>query len=162
MDRPEEVVQVEAGSNKHMPAWAHRVRRLWKPFLTRAEKARIVAAIAEQEERTTGEIRVDVVTYSGTKKDILVLAKRRFVMQGLHKTPDRNGVLVLISRIDRRFAIWGDDALQSRAGHPLWDRARDVLAEHLAAGRTADGIVACVRELGDELARHFPRTEGGT
>lgn len=150
---------MEAGSSGQRSHWLRFVKRLHRPFLTQAEKARIVSAVAEQEQRTTGRIHVYVKAYSGTK-DILALARRRFATLGLHRSADHNNVLILISHLDRRFAIWGGEAVHSKAGHDLWDRARDVLAARLAAGRNAEGIEACIRKVGDELAHHFPRSEG--
>ena len=144
---PAEEVPVEAG------------RRIWRPFLSRADKARIVAAIAEQEARTTGEIHVHVLARTG-ERDILTFAQRKFTELGVDKTAERNGVLILISRWERRYAIWGDEGLHQKVGDVLWARARDVMDSHFAKRQFAEGIEACVREIGAELARHFPRVKG--
>ena len=37
------------------------------------------------------------------------------------------------------------------------DRLRAALVAHLREGRLRDGLVAGVREVGETLARHFPR-----
>ena len=126
------------------------------PLLTRQEKARIAVVVAEEERHTTARIHVYVKAHT-TSKDFLAYARRRFAALGLHRTPEQSDVLILISHLDQRFAIWGGEALHSRAGHDLWERAREVLAAHLAEGRSAEGIEACVRTVGEELARHFPR-----
>jgi uncharacterized membrane protein YgcG len=148
---------VEAGKGAHLRALARGFRRIWGPFLTREEKARIVAAGAEQNSRATGKIHVLVVAHAG-EMDILTLARRRFISLGLHKNSERNDVLILISWSDRRFAIWGDEAIHASVGQPLWERATETLTAHFASERYADGIVACVRDIGTELAKHFPRT----
>ena len=147
---------MESGSANHPPAWSRYIRRIGRPFLSKAEKARIVAAIAEQEARTTSEIHVHVVAWAGAQ-DILVQAQKIFANLGLEKTDGRNGVLILISHLDHRFAIYGDEALHARAGQLLWDRAKEKLLGHFAARRYATGIEDCVREIGLTLAEHFPR-----
>jgi uncharacterized membrane protein len=139
--------------------WARRVRRAVRPFLSRSEKERISRAIAEAEERTTGEIRVHVAA-DCAGRDPLEAAKALFRELGMHRTEDRNGVLILVSHLDHRFAIWGDEGLHSRAGQGLWDGAARSLREAFARRRYAEGIEACVREVGEELARAFPKAPG--
>jgi uncharacterized membrane protein len=130
-----------------------------RPFLTRKEKARIAAAVAEEERNTTARIHVYVKAHTAST-DFLAYAQQRFSALGLHRTAEHSDVLILISHLDQRFAIWGGEALHARTGHELWERARDVLAAHLAEGRNAEGIEVCVRMVGKELARHFPQKTG--
>jgi uncharacterized membrane protein len=129
-----------------------------RPFLTREEKARIAAVVSEVEQHTTVRMHVYVKSHTAGK-DFLAYARRRFASLGPHKQPEQSDVLILISAFDRRFAIWGGEMLHEKVGQDLWDRARDILTEHLAAGRPAEGIEACVRTVGGELARHFPREQ---
>jgi len=150
---------VGAGKTKHPPAWTRYFRRLWRPFLNKAEKARIVAAIAEQEKQTTGEIHVHVVAWAG-HEDILALAQRKFIELGLQQTEHRNGVLILISHLDHQVAIWGGEALHAKAGQLLWERAKEALLAHFAERQYAEGIEVCVREIGKELTLHFPKVNG--
>ncbi|MBI3554550.1 MAG: TPM domain-containing protein [Elusimicrobia bacterium] len=132
---------------------------MFRHFLTDDERKRIAAEIALLEAKTAGEIHVHVIGRAG-KGDALELAKRTFFKLGLEKTDGRNGVLILISHLDHRFAIYGDEGIHARAGQKLWDKAAKTLTEHFAARRYPEGIEACVREVGQELARHFPKTDG--
>lgn len=131
---------------------------LWRPFLSAADKARIVAAIDEAERRTTGEIHVHVVARTGAR-DVLAYARSKFHRLGLDRHAG-NSVLILVAHLDREFAIWGGEGLHAKSGEELWQRASEALAAQFAAGRYVDGIEACVREVGAELARHFPRHDG--
>jgi len=126
-----------------------------RPFLSKADKERILGAVAEAARATSGEIHVDVVAHA-PGKDILDAARRRFALLRLHKTKERNAVLILVAYRDRKFAIVGDEDVHDKAGQGLWERARAALQQAFAAGRYADGIVACVREIGAELARFYP------
>ncbi len=139
----------------HPPAWSRLARRLWRPFLTPEEKQLIASTIAEVERQTTSSIRVRVIGRMG-RREPLELARRTFRSLSLHKTEARHGVLILISHLDHRFAIWGDEGIDSQAGQRVWDRAAQTLRAHLSERRYAEGIQACVREVGRELARHFP------
>ena len=142
-----------AGSH---PAWSRLFRRWRRPFLTAEEKELIAKAIGEMESLTSAEIHVHV-TSAPAKPDILALARRKFFELGLDKTDGRNGVLILVSHLEHRFAVWGDEGVHARAGQPLWEGARKVLLEDFARRRYAQGIEACVRQVGRELAALFPK-----
>jgi uncharacterized membrane protein len=131
---------------------------MFRHFLNDDEKKRVSAAIAELETKTTGEIHVHVAGRCG---DAMQEAKKIFHQLGLHKTDGRNGVLILVSHLDHKFAIWGDEGIHAKSGQHLWDKAAKTLREHFAARRYPEGIEACVREVGAELARHFPKKDGG-
>lgn len=126
-----------------------------KPFLSRAGKRRVAEAIAAAEEKTSGEIHVHLMRLA-PPRDLLQTAERVFHELGLHETTGRNGVLILIASGDRRFAIWGDRGIHQKAGQPLWDHARHVLAGRLKEGRHAEALVEAVQAVGAELAKHFP------
>lgn len=147
---------MEAGKDNFGSVFARHFKRYWRPFLTRTEKIRIAELCAEQESRTTGEIHVYTVARAG-KRDMLQFAQQKFHELGMDKAPARNGVLILISRWDHQFAIWGDEGLHASAGQPLWERAKQTLLACFSAQQYAEGIEACVREVGDELAHHFPK-----
>ncbi len=149
-----------AGESKHPPAWSRFLRRIARPFLNKEEKDRIAAAIADMESRTTGEIHVHVVRRVG-RRPPLEIVREKFAALGLEKTDGRNGVLIMVSHLDHKFAIWGDVGIHEKAGQPLWDAAAKTLVKHFTERRYAEGIVACVRAVGEELARHFPKTDDG-
>ena len=61
-------------------------------FFTREQQEAIVRAIGEAEHATSGEIRVHLET--SCKADVLDEAAWLFRKVGMHKTADRNGVLI--------------------------------------------------------------------
>lgn len=149
---------VDRGKGKAggLDAWLRPVQKLFKPLLTKQDKSRIAMVIEEMESQTTGEIRVHLILRAG-RQDVLELAKRKFYELGLQKTAGRNGVIILVSNLDQKFAIWGDEGIHVKAGQILWDRAKKALLDHFVEGRYGDGIEACVREVGKELAVYFPK-----
>lgn len=145
-------------TGKHGAAWTRAIRRFFRPFLDEPEKKRVAALIAECERKTTGEIHVHLV--GKARGEIMDAARTAFAELGLDKTDERNGVLILISHLDHRFAIWGDEGIHAEAGQHLWDKAAAVLRKHLKDRRYAEGVAACVREVGAALAKHFPKKDG--
>jgi len=146
---------VDAGSARRPAAWTRPLRRLFRPFLTSGEKARLAAEIAAQERLTTGAITVLVLARAG-RHDIVHLAEHLFVARGLDRTPNRNGVLIVVTHLDHRFAIWGDAGIAAATDATRWNAATRALLAAFAERRYADGIVACVGEIGAVLARAFP------
>jgi len=142
-------------AGKHGSAWTRHLRRFFSGFLSAEDKKRIAGVIAEQERKTTGAITVHLVGKAGP--DIMAAARKLFVELGLDKTEQRNGVLLLISHLDHRFAIWGDEGIHDQAGQHLWDRAAKILLARFKDRKYAEGVESCVREIGAELARRCPK-----
>lgn len=138
---------------------AGKVMRWFRPFLTRKELDRIEQAVTEAERGTSGEIHVHLAGPINSR-DPLELARKAFFALGLDKTERRNGVIIFISDFDHAFAIWGDEGIHKAAGQRLWDEAAEVLRRKLKDGEPAEGLIECVREVGEALARLFPKRGG--
>ena len=52
--------------------------------------------------------------------------------------------------------------IDGRCGEAFWRTVAETVGAEFRAGRFTEGIVAGVRAVGDELARHFPRSAGET
>ena len=124
-------------------------------FFSKLDNDRIVAAIAEAERRSSGEIRVHV---TGRKpEDLEERARRRFELLGMTRTADRNGVLLYIAPAVRRFQVRGDSGIHDTAGPDFWKEVAHEMEESVRRGEFTEGIVQGVEKVGEILARHFPR-----
>ncbi len=127
-------------------------------FLSKLNHDRIVAAIAEAEKRSSGEIRVHVTR---RKPDNLEeRAKRRFELLGMTRTAQRNGVLIYIAPKLHRFQILGDSGIHEKCGDDFWKETAAEIESHFRKGDFTDGIVRGIAKIGDVLAAHFPRQAG--
>ena len=129
-------------------------------IFTRTDKKEIVEAIRRAEKTTSGEIRVHVL--SRLKGEPLDEAKRIFRKLGMHRTKEKNAVLILIAPEKRAFAIWGDEGIHAQVGETFWNAARDTMKSHFAAGRLKDGVLAGIESVEKKLAEHFPCRAGDT
>lgn len=125
-------------------------------FFSKLDNDRIVAAIADAERKSSGEIRVHVTGRS--PEDLEERARRRFELLGMTNTADRNGVLLYIAPAVRRFQILGDAAIHEKAGPDFWKEVAAAIEERFRRGEFTDGIVRGVEKVGEILARHFPRS----
>lgn len=85
-----------------------------------------------------------------------LLARAQFVAQGLHRTVDRNGVLIFISADERYVEILADGALAERTDRAQWQGAVDQLIGALRTDRAVEGIVHTINTCGQILHTFFP------
>src|ERR1700736_4726841 len=127
-----------------------------KEFLSKLEHDQIVRAIQDAESKTSGEIRV-FVQRGKLNGDPLPAAHRRFHRLGMHKTPERNAVLIFVAPRAHKVAIIGDEGIHQKCGEELWQRLVEKMREHFRNEKFSEAIVDAIREIGDALAAHFPR-----
>jgi uncharacterized membrane protein len=130
-----------------------------KEFIGQLDDATILAAIARAEAATSGEIRVCVSHKH--RADALAAAQKRFLKLGMNRTPERNAVLIYFAPLARTFAIWGDTAVHEKCGDAFWQGIAAKITPALKAGQFTEAIAEAVREIGEILAQHFPRSPGG-
>src|SRR5262245_15113340 len=128
-----------------------------KEFLSRLEHDRIVHAIRESESKTSGEIRV-YVQRGKWKADPLVFAQKKFQQLQMHKTAERNAVLIFVAPREHKFAVVGDRAIHEKCGDEFWQRIVEGMRRHFQNERFSDAMVEAVNEIGNVLARDFPKT----
>jgi uncharacterized membrane protein len=126
-----------------------------KAFLSQLDEARLVAAIADAESKTSGEIRVFL---SHRKpEDAVAAAQRAFDQLGMARTRDRNGVLIFVAPRVRKFAIIGDAGVHQHCGDEFWTALAAEMSGHFRKAEFTNGIAHAIRKAGELLARHFPR-----
>jgi uncharacterized membrane protein len=125
-------------------------------FFSKLDSDRIVSAIGEAEDRSSGEIRVHVTRRR--PDDLEAAARRRFDLLGMHNTAERNGVLFYIAPALRRFQILGDVGIHERLGPDFWKEVAHEVEEHFRREDFTAGIVRGVAHVGEVLAKHFPRS----
>jgi uncharacterized membrane protein len=127
-----------------------------KEFLSKLDHDRIVQAIREAETKTSAEIRV-YIQRGHLSGDPLASAQKRFQKLGMHKTRERNGVLVFVAPRAHKFAVAGDQSIHEKCGETYWRRVVESMREHFKNERFSDAIVDGIRDIGRVLAEHFPK-----
>jgi len=128
----------------------------------REQKALVetVAAIREAEARSRGEIRVHVAEREVA--DPRAEAALVFERLGMADTAERNGVLLFVAPESQSITVIGDREAHERCGEAFWTAVVEAIRREFRVGRYTEGLVAGVRAVADELARHFPRRPGET
>jgi putative membrane protein len=87
------------------------------------------------------------------------VAMEQFAIRGIAHKKDRTGILIFISLAERYARIIADEGIAARVPQSEWQGAVDALVAHMRGGRIADGFLTAIDVCGNELAKHFPRTE---
>jgi uncharacterized membrane protein len=139
------------------PAWVRKI-------FSEGDLEDIVAAIARIEATAAAEVRVHFerrVRHAWRQgPDALARAQTVFRRLGMHRTRQRNGVLVYLALDDHKLAIVGDEAIHARVGEGYWARVRDGMVQHLRSAAPGEAVVRAVEDVGRVLTEHFPRRPG--
>src|SRR5713226_6279231 len=100
-----------------------------KEFLSKLDHDRIVKAIKDAEARTSGQIGV-YIQRGKLNGDPLIAGQKKFRRLGMHKTAERNAVLIFVVPRARKFAVVGDKAVHEKFGESYWQRVVDLMHEH--------------------------------
>jgi len=134
-------------------------------LLTEEELRRVAATIAEAEETTSGEIRVNIHnrrSWRERKLSLHDLALKHFRALGMHETKDKTGVLIFLCVRDRAFHIVADEGIHTKIHQEYWDALAETMARHFKTEKFCEGICYAVKEIGVLLAKEFPIAEGDT
>lgn len=123
------------------------------------EQERVVHAINVAENLTSGEIRVVVENVVGQDTTAFDKAKSYFEKLNMHKTVQRNGVLIYLAIADHQFAIIGDAGINKAVPDNFWEITKDKMLFHFRQGNYVRGLVEGIQEAGEQLRQYFPRQD---
>ncbi len=123
-------------------------------FLSKVEEKAIVEAIGLAEKNTSGEIRIHLE--KATNKLHFDRASEVFNQLEMHKTKDRNGVLIYVAVKDKNFVICGDEGIDKKVPADFWESTKQAIQKQFRKGNFAQGLVDGISNAGEQLKLHFP------
>lgn len=131
-----------------------------KRFFNSQEQRVVIDAIVQAELKTSGEIRVHMENFSFGNE--LKSAERIFKKLNMHKTLERNGVLIYIATLSRKIAVVGDEGIHQKLGNEFWQALVAKLVSQFKANKKAEALAECILECGEQLGKFFPRSNDDT
>ena len=125
-------------------------------FITDEEEQLLVAAIREQEARTSAEIRVcvtDKVIFRPKR-----YAWRVFEKNGMRNTRNRNAALIVMMPRVKQIVMLGDSGLDAVVSAGYWKDAVAAMVKCMNDHGPLASLQEGLRCLGDQLAVHWPRS----
>ncbi len=87
-------------------------------------------------------------------------AIEQFLVQNLHTTLGRTGVLIYVSIAERYAEVIADDGIYRKVTPEVWDALIAALTMNIGRGAHVEGFVAAIETCGAILAEHFPPETG--
>ena len=122
------------------------------------QRAELKAAIGKAEKRTSGEIRLLIEDHA--EDGPLDRAAFLFHELGMDKTELRNGVLIYVAFLDRKFSILGDKGLHEKVGDAFWDAIKEKMLQQFREGNIVAALLEAIHASVEALSTHFPYTKG--
>ncbi|GAB3910726.1 TPM domain-containing protein [Mucilaginibacter boryungensis] len=127
---------------------------------TEEEQLLIRRAVEKAELNTSGEIRVCIE--KTCSEEVLDRAAAYFYKLDMDKTRLRNGVLIYMATVDRKFAIIGDAGINKVVPETFWDDTKLAMLEQFKFGKLVEGIAIGVEMAGEQLKKFFPHATDDT
>lgn len=127
---------------------------LARSFFTPQEQDMLEEAIRSAERSTSAEIVLHLDNFCFG--NALQQAKKRFALLGMHKTTDRNGVLIYLATFNRKIALFGDEGIHQKLGSNYWEEKVESLIREFKAERKAEALKNLILDLGSQLGQYFP------
>lgn len=117
-----------------------------KHFVNRLDHAKIIKAIKEAEQKTSGPVRL-YVSHRAVK-DPIKAARWALARLGIHKHPDQNGVVIFVAPEAQKFAVIGDKRIHEKLKDEFWVQVVALIGEHFKTGEFTVGIVSAIAKVG--------------
>lgn len=128
-----------------------------KNIFTKEESDQIVASIEKAELNSSAEVRVHIETRC--KGDVIKRASQVFTSLRMHKTAQRNGVLIYIAVEDHKLAIIGDKGINDVVEDGFWNTVYQSMKILFKENKMIDGISTACEMVGEKLKIFFPYTQ---
>ena len=126
-------------------------------FLTAQQQATVVDAVRLAEKGTSGEIRIHIDREC--KSSPVERAEVVFNRLGMHKTAQRNGVLIYMAVESKVFAIIGDKGINDVVPENFWADVIEAMRNEFRKGNLTEGLCQGVVMAGEKLKTYFPYQE---
>lgn len=85
-----------------------------------------------------------------------LLAREQFLLQNLHHTEQRNGILLFVSVAERYVELIADKGIHEAVPLGTWDTLVQQFIEHVGRGQIETGFITAIEQCGNILEQHFP------
>lgn len=134
-------------------------RNIVKKYFSKADLDGVGSAVAMAEDHTSAEIRVKIISgiHKDFKGDIYKQAVLEFEKEGMTKTRDQTGVLILIALNDKKFQILADKGIMAKIKQEVLDKAATLIQSGFQTKKQNEGLCLAVGFLGGVLGELFPK-----
>ncbi len=129
-----------------------------RSLLSEEQEQALVDAISQAELHTSGEIRIHLEKSTGNSS-AEQRAKQWFGKLEMHKTAEKNGVLLYLAIQDRQLALWAGEGINEKVPADFWQEIIDLMISEFKEGHFSEGLIDGVEKTGKALGEFFPRKD---
>lgn len=85
-------------------------------------------------------------------------AERAFYEKELHRTKRNTGILFFLSLFERKVWVLADRGIHEKIGQETLNKFAGVVSQGIKEGRAREALCEAIKEAGELLAKHFPKT----
>ncbi len=126
-------------------------------FFSQQEQQLLIDAITKAELHTSGEIRLHIENFCFGNE--VKTAQKVFGKLKMHKTQERNGVLIYMATLSRKVAIIGDEGIHQKLGTEYWQKLVDKLIQQFKAIKKRKHWLIVLLIAAFSWANFFPAAE---
>jgi uncharacterized membrane protein len=78
----------------------------------------------------------------------------------MHETRLRNGTLIYLAVMDKKFAVYGDKGINDVVPDNFWEDVKENMYRHFRKNDVTKGLVAGIGQIAEKLREYFPYKEG--
>jgi uncharacterized membrane protein len=92
--------------------------------------------------------------------DPLKKSAKVFAKLGMQKTEQRNGILIYVASISRKFSVFGDEGIHTKVTQIFWNNLTANLSAKFKQDKKAEALAEGIIECGKQLSLYFPFERG--
>lgn len=89
-------------------------------------------------------------------------ALSEFYQQGLYRTRQENGILIMLAIFERMVVVLGDRGVHAKVPADYWDKMKDKIIDGIRQNQTGSAIVEAIKTSAGELSQPFPANPDDT
>lgn len=107
--------------------------------------------------RSLPELKRRLIPSEELSAEVEERAMLAFLEQGVHRTRDETGILILISLFEHRVHVLADRGINRVVPKETWDEIVRMVTAGIRSGQACDALCAAIDRCGDLIEGHIPR-----
>ena len=130
-------------------------------FFSIEEDQQLIHALKQAELRSGGEVRVHL-EHECDSSDPMLRAIEVFDSLNMSDTKNKNGVLFYMAIKDQKYAVIGDQGIDSKVPKGYWAFLRDRMQNYFMKEAHLEGLLDSIEDVTRHLEKHFPYSKDDT
>ncbi|MDI6733371.1 MAG: TPM domain-containing protein [Planctomycetota bacterium] len=97
-----------------------------------------------------------IIPIGKIESEVQCRALAEFYENGLHKTKEENGILIMLAVFERMVVILGDKGVNTKVTADYWNKMDKKIIAGIKQGKTVSAIAEVIKSCASDLKNYFP------